>query len=150
MVLIPGDGDALRPTAPLLVLGLDGATFDVIEPLAAQGRLPVLSAWRRDGASARLASTVPPMSFPAWSTFQTGLDPGDHGLFDFTQKLPGAYRIRFTNASDRAGVSIFARLSRADRRVLCLGMPATFEKVQNTGCRALMPSFRRLSIHSAK
>jgi predicted AlkP superfamily phosphohydrolase/phosphomutase len=116
----------LPPTARLLVLGLDGATFDVIEPLARQGRLPVLEAWRRQGASARLASTLPPMSFPAWSTFQTGLDPGGHGLFDFTQKLPGAYRIRFTNASDRAGASLFARVSRAGGRVLALGMPATF------------------------
>lgn len=119
------DADA-SATARLLVLGLDGATFDVIEPLARQGRLPVLDAWGREGASARLASTLPPMSFPAWSTFQTGLEPGGHGLFDFTQKVPGAYRIRFTNASDRAGASLFARVSRAGGRVLALGMPATF------------------------
>jgi hypothetical protein len=66
------------------------------------------------------------MSFPAWSSFATGLGPGRHGLFDFTQKLPGAYRLRFSNASDRLGATLFARASRAGRRVLALGMPASY------------------------
>ena len=110
----------------VLVLGLDGATFDVIDPLIAAGRLPNLAAWRRDGVALPLASTVPPMSFPAWSTFLTGLGPGDHGLFDFTQKVAGQYRIRFVNATDRRGSSIFRRATRAGRRTLALGIPATF------------------------
>src|SRR5512145_1753864 len=110
----------------VLVLGLDGASFDVVRPLAAAGRLPNLARWMADGASAALHSTVPPVSFPAWSSFATGLDPGAHGLFDFTQKLPGRYRIRFTNATDRRGATLFGRASTAGRRVLALGMPATF------------------------
>ena len=110
----------------VLVLGLDGASWDVIDPLLAAGRLPNLAAWCAQGVRAPLASCVPPMSFPAWSSFATGLGPGRHGLFDFTQKLPGAYRLRFTNASDRVGATLFARASRAGRRVLALGMPASF------------------------
>ncbi len=118
-----GNGGAVRP---VLVLGLDGASFDVIEPLARAGRLPNLARWMEEGASLPLRSTVPAMSFPAWSTLATGLDPGRHGLFDFTQKIPGAYRIRFSNATDRRGETLFSRVSRAGARVLCLGMPATF------------------------
>jgi predicted AlkP superfamily phosphohydrolase/phosphomutase len=114
------------PTAPLLVLGLDGASFEVLDPLIAAGELPNLATWRQAGSAAPLRSTLPAMSFPAWSTFQTGLDPGRHGLFDFTQKLPGAYRIRFTNATDRAGRSLFDRVTRAGGTILALGMPATF------------------------
>ena len=111
---------------PVLVLGLDGASFDVIRPLTAAGRLPNLARWLGHGHAAVLHSTVPPVSFPAWSSFATGLDPGAHGLFDFTQKLPGRYRIRFTNATDRRGSTLFGRASAAGRRVLALGMPATF------------------------
>ncbi len=111
---------------PLLVIGLDGATFDVIDPLVRAGRLPNLARMMQAGEHAPLPSTVPPMTFPAWSTFLTGLGPGRHGVFDFTQKVPGAYRIRFTNASDRRGASIFARVTQAGGRVLALGMPATF------------------------
>ncbi len=110
----------------MLVLGLDGASWDVIDPLIRAGRMPHLGAWRAQGVAARLASCVPPMSFPAWSSFATGLGPGRHGLFDFTQKLPGDYRLRFTNASDRLGATLFARASRAGRRVLALGMPASY------------------------
>jgi predicted AlkP superfamily phosphohydrolase/phosphomutase len=113
----------LRPT---LVLGLDGASFNVIRPLVAAGRLPNLAAWMAEGAAAVLHSTVPPVSFPAWSSFATGLEPGAHGLFDFTQKLPGRYALRFTNASDRSGATLFGRVSQAGGRVLALGMPATF------------------------
>jgi predicted AlkP superfamily phosphohydrolase/phosphomutase len=115
-----------EPRRRALVLGLDGASFGVLDPLLAAGRLPNLASWRRAGVAKPLASTVPPMSFPAWSSFLTGLGPGGHGLFDFTQKLPGAYRLRFANATHRRGATLLGRASRAGRRVLALGIPATF------------------------
>jgi len=115
-----------EPSPRALVLGLDGADFGVIDPLIAAGRLPNLAAWRRAGVARPLASTVPPMSFPAWSTFLTGLEPGGHGLFDFSERIPGAYRLRFVNATHRRGASLLLRASRAGRRVLALGIPATF------------------------
>jgi predicted AlkP superfamily phosphohydrolase/phosphomutase len=123
----------------VLILGLDGADLDVIRPLAAAGRLPHLAAWLEAGRVAPLPSTVPPMSFPAWSSFATGLAPGRHGIFDFTQKLAGAYRIRFVNAGDRAGASLFARASRAGRSVLALGVPASFPPEPVVGL--LVPGF---------
>src|SRR5262249_36051159 len=73
------------PTPPYraLVLGVDGATFDVIDPLVAAGRMPALAALMRDGVRARLRSTCPPVSAPAWVTFLTGKQPGRHGVFNF-------------------------------------------------------------------
>jgi len=108
------------------VIALDGATFTVIEPLVAAGKLPHLSRALREGLTAPLPSVIPPVTFPAWSSFMTGLEPGEHGIFDFTQKVPGAYRLRFANASDRAGRSLFARVGDAGGRVLVLGMPAAY------------------------
>lgn len=118
----PGGPRALRP---VLVLALDGATFDVIRPLAEDGALPNLAAWLAAGQSAALPSTTPPVTFPAWSSFMTGLEPADHGIFDFTQKLPGRYRLQFVNASDRRAPSLWKRVCDAGGRVLVLGMPAT-------------------------
>jgi predicted AlkP superfamily phosphohydrolase/phosphomutase len=108
-----------------LVLALDGATFDVIRPMLERGRLPNLARWLEQGVARALRSTLPPVTFPAWSTFLTGLEPGHHGIFDFTQKVPGEYRLRFVNSRDRAGRSLFARVCREGGRVLVLGMPAT-------------------------
>ena len=124
---------------PVLVLALDGATFDVIGPLAARGQLPNLSAWMQAGAARPLPSTTPPVTFPAWSTFMTGLEPGDHGVFDFSQKIPGRYRIRFVNSTDRAGESIFRAVGRAGGRVLVLGLPATYPPEPVAGL--LVPGF---------
>jgi predicted AlkP superfamily phosphohydrolase/phosphomutase len=109
-----------------VVLALDGATFSVIEPMVAAGKLPNLARAMREGRYAPLPSVIPPVTFPAWSSFMTGLEPGQHGVFDFTQKVDGAYRIRFANGSDRDGRSLFARVCDAGGRVLVLGMPAAF------------------------
>ena len=80
---------AIEPNAVLYAL--DGATFDVIEPMVAEGELPNLAAWMQAGQHAPLPSTIPPVTFPAWSSFMTGLEPADHGIFDFTQKREGQY-----------------------------------------------------------
>lgn len=127
------------PPRAALVLGLDGATLDVVRPLARAGRLPNLARWMDEGFARPLASTMPPMSFPAWSTLATGLGPGEHGLFDFTQKVAGEYRIRFVNASDRRGETVFERVSRRGGRVLSLGMPATFPPPRVNGL--VVPGF---------
>ena len=111
---------------PALVLGLDGATFAVLRPLAEAGRLPNLARLMAEGAFAPLASTTPAMTFPAWTSFWTGLAPGRHGLFDFTQKIPGAYALRFANAADRKGASLARRVCDAGGSALVLGLPATF------------------------
>ncbi len=111
----------------------------MLRPLAQAGRLPNLATWLHDGVAAPLPSTSPPMSFPAWSSFATGRAPGHHGIFDFTQKERGAYRVRFVNAADRAGEAFWMRATRADRRVLCLGVPATFPPDRVDGL--LVPGF---------
>lgn len=121
------------------MLGLDGASPDLVRSLAAAGRMPNLARWMGAGGVRPLASTTPPASFPAWSSFVTGLDPGAHGIFDFTQKLPGAYRLRFVNARDRAGRSLFARVSEAGGSVLALGVPATAPA--EPVCGLLVPGF---------
>lgn len=124
---------------PVLVLALDGATFDVLHPLAAAGQLPNLARWMDEGAWRPLPSTTPPVTFPAWSTFMTGLEPGQHGVFDFSHKVPGRYRIRFVNATDRSGESLQAAVGRAGGRVLVLGLPATYPPEPIDGL--LVPGF---------
>jgi predicted AlkP superfamily phosphohydrolase/phosphomutase len=111
-----------------LVIGFDGADWDVLGPLVAAGRMPNLAAWLREagGARAPLPSTTPAMSFPAWTSFATGTAPGRHGVFDFTQKLEGAWRLRFVNGADRSGASLWGRVAAAGDAFLCLGVPATF------------------------
>src|SRR5438094_941207 len=66
-----------------LVFGVDAATFEVIDPLVAAGKMPALAGLMARGVRAGLRSTWPPVSAPAWVTFLTGKQPGKHGVFNF-------------------------------------------------------------------
>ena len=110
----------------LLILGLDGATLDLVEPWAADGTLPNLRSLLDAGAWGRLASTVPAATFPSWTSFMTGVNPGRHGVYDFTRRDGGEYAVRFVNATYRKARTIWRLLSDAGRRVAVLGLPGTY------------------------
>ena len=75
----------------VLLIGLDGATFDVIRPLIAQGRLPTFARLVAEGASGDLQSTYPAITPPAFASMLTGCNPGQHGIYDFFSRLPNSY-----------------------------------------------------------
>jgi len=78
-----------RPPAPrLLVLGLDGMDPHILTRLMDLGRMPHLQALAARGGFSQLATTAPPQSPVAWSTFITGLPPTGHGIFDFIHRDP--------------------------------------------------------------
>ena len=113
-------------TTRLLAIGLDGATLDLIEPWARAGYLPNMATLMERGSVGRLRSTLPAMTLPAWSTFLTGCNPGQHGLFDFTRRVPGRYAVEFVNATHRREPTYLRRLSDAGLRVAALGIPTTY------------------------
>lgn len=75
----------------VLVIGLDGATFRLLEPWVAAGELPELAALMTAGCHGHLTSTVPTLTPPAWSTFVTGKNPGKHGIFSFRALASSGY-----------------------------------------------------------
>src|SRR3989442_8875909 len=97
--------------AALLVIGLDGATLDLVGPWVAAGRLPVLRGLLARGAFGRLRSTIPSATFPAWTSLPTGVNPGRHRVLDFAERIPGSYRARFVNSSFRRRPAPWPRLS---------------------------------------
>ena len=110
----------------LLVIGLDGATFDLMLPWIDQGLLPHLGSLIDQGAWSRLESTTPPITPCAWSSFMTGMNPGKHGLFDFVEPVPGEHGFRFTNASSRRAPSLWKLIGQHDRRVGVVNVPMTY------------------------
>ncbi len=69
----------------VFVLGIDGATWDLLGPLAESGDLPVLSRLMNRGASGTLHSVFPPLSPVAWTGIMTGKNSGKHGVFEFLE-----------------------------------------------------------------
>ncbi len=66
------------------IIGLDGADWQIIDPMLTRGELPVLQTLIDNGCRGILHSTVPPSSPPAWASMITGVNPGKHNIYDFS------------------------------------------------------------------
>ncbi len=114
------------PPHKVLVIGLDGATFDLIKPWVAEGHLPTLGRLLAEGAHGELGSTMPPMTGPAWTSFATGTNPGRHGLYDWVAREPDSYNFMPITGADAAAPSLYRLLSQAGRRVCALNVPMSY------------------------
>lgn len=110
----------------VFVIGLDGATFDLIHPFIAQGFLPNLQSLISKGASAELSSTIPPVTASAWTSFMTGKNPGKHGLFDFMQRRNNSYDLAPVSSFDRDGKAIWEIASELGKKCIVMGVPVTY------------------------
>ena len=115
----------------LLIIGFDGATFDLIKPWARDGYLPHLAGLMREGVTADLASTLPPVTSPAWPTFMTGTNPGKHGVFDFIQ--PHGENFTLVNSTRIRQPTLWRRLSDVGYRVGVLNVPVTYPPQEVNG-----------------
>ena len=114
------------PVLRILVIGLDAATMDLIEPWAAAGHLPTLARLMNEGASARLMSTPNMHSASAWTSILTGLNPGRHGLFVFSDRDFATGKQVFFKGGDRVGRLISSHLSRHGLTSGFLNVPMTY------------------------
>ncbi len=142
----------LKPGASpqLLIVGLDGASPSAIRQWANEGRLPVLARLMRRGVFGTLASTVPPITPIAWTTFMTGCNAGKHGIFDFMASAPGYQMPRVMCGGLRAVPTLWRLLSDAGLRVGVINMPYTFPPESLDGCMMSgfdAPDFDRRSVH---
>ncbi|MEA3374686.1 MAG: alkaline phosphatase family protein [Chloroflexota bacterium] len=108
----------------VLVIGIDGATVDLIRPWAQAGDLPNLARLMAEGAHGPLESTLPPVTSPAWPTFATGKNPGKHGVFDFIRPMGGKFEL--INASSLRAPTLWEILSEAGRSVGVMNVPVTY------------------------
>lgn len=117
----------------LFVLGLDGATFDLISPWVKEGLLPNFAHLMQTGAWGELRSTLHPLSPPAWTSFMTGKNPGKHGIYDFVVHKPQSYELLYTNGGMRKGATIWRLLSDACKKVIVVNVPMTYPPEEVNG-----------------
>ncbi len=95
-----------RPAPPhdlrLLVLGMDGATFDVLDRL----ELPAFRALEAEGARADLHSAEPMFSPLLWTTLSTGRSPEAHGIHGFRVRADDCRAARLWEPMQAAGLRV--------------------------------------------
>lgn len=117
----------------LVILGLDGATWTVLDPLRRLGLMPNLDALLGRSAHGTLRSVVPPVTTAAWTSMMTGCGPARHGIFDhrYFDTVSGQMKV---NHSGRVRVPTFWHtLSDAGRSVVSLNVPATYPPLKVRG-----------------
>jgi len=123
-----------------ILLGIDGATFDLLSPWMNEGLLPHLHTLIKEGVSGNLASTIPPTTPPAWASCITGKNPGKHSIFDFRES-PFADPTRpLISAASVKGEKLWHLLNQQGKRVGVVNVPITYppEKVDGFMISCLM------------
>jgi len=117
----------------VFILGLDGASLDVLMPWVQSGHLPGFARLIQQGGKGALESVPNMRSAAAWTSFQTGKNPGKHGIFEFYERVPCTYDIRFINARTRDGRSFFKIASDAGKRVSVINVPMSYPAEEVNG-----------------
>lgn len=122
-----------RAVNRLLVVGYDGATWDLAEKWAQAGKLPVLARLMKQGGYGPLRSVMPILSPAAWASFATGVQPGKHGIFDFVERSQGDYHLRPVTALDMKAPTFWRLASQAGKRVAVINVPVTYPPAEVNG-----------------
>jgi predicted AlkP superfamily phosphohydrolase/phosphomutase len=132
-----------------LILGLDAFDPGVFERLYNQGRMPHLGRYVETQGYARFQVANPPQSEVSWTSIASGLNPGQHGLFDFVQRDPQTYALYISLLPSQAGwggshfvrpslaPTLFDQAARRGFPATSLWWPATFPARPDSPVRTL-------------
>lgn len=115
----------------IMIIGLDGATFDIIKPMVETGRLPTFANLIANGTSGNLKSTILPITPPAWTSFMTGKNPGKHGVFAFYTQSTESYGTQMTTGLSIKSKKIWEYLD--SERIGLIDIPMTFPPQEING-----------------
>lgn len=138
--------DALR-SGRAVVLGLDGVPHSLLQELMADGVMPNMQKLAAAGTLRKMESTLPCVSSVAWTSFRTGLNPGQHGITGFTDRRPRTYKTYFPQSSMLPLNTLEEYASNIGLKVMVMGMPVNFPPVKlkegvSIGC-FLSPSLEK-------
>jgi predicted AlkP superfamily phosphohydrolase/phosphomutase len=121
---LSNDNDGIK--RPLFVIGLDGTPYTFLKKEIGEGSLPHMADLFSRGGLAQMETEIPTISSVAWASFMTGVNPGEHGIFGFTDRRPGSYELFFPNYNDLKAEPIWDRISREGGRCCVINVPSTY------------------------
>ncbi|MFO7792724.1 MAG: alkaline phosphatase family protein [Thermoplasmatota archaeon] len=106
-----------------VIIGLDGVPYDLIKALANKGDIPNISSLIKEGYFSKMRAAIPEVSNVNWSSIVTGKNPGEHGIFGFTELIPGTYSVSFP---DRRALKTDPFWTDGNNRYVILNVPAMY------------------------
>ncbi|MDX1610763.1 MAG: alkaline phosphatase family protein [Candidatus Thermoplasmatota archaeon] len=119
--------------ARLVFLGLDGATWDILDPLLDAGKLPTFQRLVDEGTRGELQSTHPPVTFPAWRVLSSGKNPGKLGVYGWNHPDFQARDFVYPNGSDFHTRDVWDYLNQAGHTTAVVNQPGTYPPIPVDG-----------------
>lgn len=110
----------------LLIIGIDGVPIEMINRFAGDGTMPAMKSLLSRGKLVRMSVSIPEISSVSWSSFMTGTDAGNHGIFGFVDLVPGKYDFRFPDFRDLKRPAFFDELGLKGLRSVIVNLPSTY------------------------
>ncbi len=118
----------------IVVFGIDGGTFDIMNPLVRKGKLPNITSIIRNCIRSELISIIPPITAPAWASFITGVNPGKHGIFDFISDIHNISKEGdVLNSTHIRSKTIWQILSDHQKKLIVVGVPFAYPPIKING-----------------
>jgi len=126
----------------VVLIGVDGATPDLVDKWTNEGKLPNFQKLQENGTWGKLKSTTPPFSAPAWTSIVTGCNPGKHGIYGF--ESTGTLEPHLINSHHRMVPAIWSFLTNIGMRSIVVNVPSTYppEKINGTMITGLLTPSR--------
>ncbi len=129
------------------VIGLDGVPFTLLQDLADRGIMSSMARLIASGHLHRMKASLPEISSVSWTNFMTGTNPGEHGIFGFTDFKPGTYEMRFPNFMDVQRPVLWDTLGEKGYKSIVINQPSTYPARKISG--ALVSGFVALDLARA-
>jgi len=115
-----------RKKSRIFVLGLDGVPYSLVKKFCEQGLWKFFAQLSDSGRLVPMEVTLPEISAVSWPSFMSGTNPGEHGIFGFTDWKEGSYEIRYPNFSDLKVPTFWDRLGEKGKKSIVINQPGTY------------------------
>lgn len=112
--------------AKVLVIGLDGATWNLLTPWIHDGSLPTLKKLIENGLCDKLESSIPPVTYPAWKCYSTGKNPAKLDVYTWTGVNFKNKKMQVYDSKSFKSDDYWDDLSRNGYKVGIINMPGTY------------------------
>jgi len=117
----------------VIVIGLDGGTWNIIKPLIKTGKLPTIAKLMKNGCYGNLESSIPPITFPAWKCYSTGKNPGKLGVYHFCNVDIKKRKVIMNSSLSFKSKELWDYLSENNISCGVLDMPTTYPPKEING-----------------
>lgn len=115
-----------RHRSRVVVFGIDGAPYTLLTRFCDEGVMPHLSRLRATGILRQMDVSLPEVSSVSWTSFATGVNPGKHGIYGFSDLVPRQKQLMFPNATHVKSPAVWELLGQHGRTSMVVNLPQTY------------------------